>query len=186
MRFNVGITDDVTFTSLPPPEVFHDSVPEGTKQCIFWGLGSDGTVGANKEAIKTISDNTDHHAQGNFFYDSKKSGGVTNSHLRFGPKEIKARYKIMEADYIACHNRSFIGKFDLTEELKPGAIFVLNAPYKTVADLEPRLPAKMKRDIASKNAQFYTVDATQLAMDIGLGPRINMVMQSVFYNLSEV
>merc|ERR1719204_1540235 len=133
MRFNVGITDDVTFTSLPPPEVFKDSVPEGTKQCIFWGLGSDGTVGANKEAIKTISDNTDFHAQGNFFYDSKKSGGVTNSHLRFGPEPILARYKIQpnNADYVACHNRSFLGRFDMTNELRENGIFVLNTPYTT-------------------------------------------------------
>lgn len=185
MRFAVGVHDDVTFTSIDVPKGI-DSVSANTKQCIFWGLGSDGTVGANKEAIKTISENTDYHAQGNFFYDSKKSGGVTNSHLRFGPDDIKARYKIQAADYIACHNRSFLGKFDMSAELKQGGIFVLNTPYKTLDELTSRIPAKMKRDIAQTKAQFYTVDATQLAMDIGLGPRINMVMQSVFYNLAKV
>merc|ERR1719317_1168057 len=185
-RFTIGINDDVTFTSLPILQSYTDTVPLETKQCIFWGLGSDGTVGANKEAIKTISENTDFFAQGNFFYDSKKSGGVTNSHLRFGPKPIKARYKIQTADYVACHNQSFPGRFNMTESLKDGGVFVLNSPYKNLQEVEPRLPGDMKRDIARKNIKFYTIDATSLALDLGLGPRINMVMQSIFSNLSEV
>jgi len=185
-RFTIGVNDDVTFTSLPILPEYTDTVPPETKQCIFWGLGSDGTVGANKEAIKTISDNTDFFAQGNFFYDSKKSGGVTNSHLRFGPKPIKARYKIQTADYVACHNQSFPGRFNMTSDLREGGIFVLNSPFKNLQEVEERLPGDMKRDIARKNIKFYTIDATRLALDLGLGPRINMIMQSIFYNLSEV
>ncbi len=183
-HFTVGIVDDVTNTSLSIPSCL-DSTPEGTVQCKFWGLGSDGTVGANKEAIKIIGDNTDLYAQGYFAYDSKKSGGITVSHLRFGEKPIQSTYLVEIADYIACHNPSYVHQYDLLEGIRPGGTFVLNSPW-TVADMEKELPASLKRLIAEKDLKFYTIDAVKIAGEVGLGNRINMVMQTAFFKLADV
>jgi len=184
-NFTVGIIDDVTFTSLPIKEEI-DATPEGLVQCKFWGLGGDGTVGANKDAIKIIGDNTDMYAQGYFAYDSKKSGGVTISHLRFGKVPIKSTYLIKDADYIACHNPSYVNKYDLLEGIKQGGAFVLNAPWTTVEELEKHLPNSLKKTIAEKQLKFYVIDAVKIAEGIGLGGRINMIMQTVFFKLANV
>ncbi|UIJ37855.1 pyruvate:ferredoxin (flavodoxin) oxidoreductase [Desulfobaculum bizertense] len=183
-HFTVGINDDVTHTSL---EVVEDvnTTPEGTVQCKFWGLGSDGTVGANKSAIKIIGDNTDMYAQGYFAYDSKKSGGITISHLRFGHSPIQSTYLITDADYVACHNPAYVHQYDLLDGIKDGGTFVLNCPW-TVEDMEKELPASMKRAIAEKKLKFFTVDAVKIAGEVGLGGRINMVMQTAFFKLSSV
>jgi pyruvate-ferredoxin/flavodoxin oxidoreductase len=182
--FTIGIVDDVTGLSLPIGE---DIVTENESaiRCKFWGLGSDGTVGANKSAIKIIGDKTDMYAQGYFSYDSKKSGGITVSHLRFGKEKIRSTYLINEADYIACHNQSYVDKYDLLKGLKKGGRFVLNTHW-TTEELDIHLPASLKRDIANKNAEFYTVNATDLAEEIGLGNRINMIMQAAFFKLADV
>ncbi|WP_160669948.1 pyruvate:ferredoxin (flavodoxin) oxidoreductase [Clostridium sp. C8-1-8] len=182
--FTIGIVDDVTNTSLPEEEII-DTTPEGTIGCKFWGLGSDGTVGANKTAVKIIGDNTDMYAQAYFSYDSKKSGGSTISHLRFGKERIKSPYLIYNADYIACHNTSFIYNFDVLKGLKKNGTFVLNCPW-TGDELEKRLPAPLKRYIAENNVNFYVVDAIAIARSIGLGGRINMIMQSAFFKLAKV
>jgi len=182
--FTVGIEDDVTHTSLPlPPEM--DATPDGTIQCMFWGLGSDGTVGANKNAIKIIGDNTDMYAQGYFAYDSKKSGGITVSHLRFGPKPIQSSYLVKTADYVACHNPAYVDKYDLLAGIKDGGTFVLNCPWD-LEGLEEHLPAALKRTIAEKKLAFHTIDAVRIAGEVGLGGRINMIMQTVFFKLSGV
>jgi pyruvate-ferredoxin/flavodoxin oxidoreductase len=183
-QFTIGIEDDVTFTSLPQMERIV-TAPKETIRCKFWGLGSDGTVGANKSAIKIIGDNTDLYAQGYFAYDSKKSGGVTVSHLRFGKKPIKSTYLIDEADYIACHNQSYVHQYDVLEGLKPKGAFVLNCKWNP-EELEENLPNVMKSAIANNNIDFYTIDATKIAEEIGLGNRINMIMQAVFFKLSNV
>ncbi len=183
-NFTVGIVDDVTFTSLPITEEI-DATPDGVVQCKFWGLGGDGTVGANKDAIKIIGDNTDMYVQGYFAYDAKKSAGVTVSHLRFGKDPIKSTYLIKHADYIACHNPSYVDKYDLLEGVKEGGTFVLNAPW-TFEDLEKHLPNSLKKIIADKNLKFYTIDAVGIAESVGLGGRINMVMQTAFFKLSKV
>ncbi|MFH1013330.1 MAG: pyruvate:ferredoxin (flavodoxin) oxidoreductase [Thermoplasmatota archaeon] len=183
-NFTVGIIDDVTHTSLPIGEEF-EATPAGLVQCKFWGLGGDGTVGANKDAIKIIGDNTDMYAQGYFAYDSKKSGGVTVSHLRFGKSPIKSTYLITSADYVACHNHTYVNKYDLLEGIKPKGTFVLNCPW-TIAEMDTYLPNNMKRTIAEKKLKFYTIDAVKIAKGIGLGGRINMVMQAVFFKLSNV
>jgi len=183
-NFTIGIVDDVTSLSLPAEEEVN-TTPKGTIQCKFWGLGSDGTVGANKQAIKIIGDNTDMYAQGYFSYDSKKSGGVTVSHLRFGDKPIKSTYLISGADYIACHNQSYVNQFDILKGLKKGGTFVLNTGW-TVEELDKHLPADMKRYLAEKDIRFYTIDATSIAMEIGLGSRINMIMQAAFFKLTNV
>lgn len=183
-RFTIGIVDDVTFTSLPVTEKIN-TAPEGTIRCKFWGLGSDGTVGANKNAIKIIGDNTDMYAQGYFSYDSKKSGGVTISHLRFGKKPIKSTYLIDEADFIACHNQSYVYKYDVLEGLRENGTFLLNCIWKP-EELEKKLPAKVKRYLARKNINFYTVNAVDIAAEIGLGNRINMIMQAAFFKLANV
>jgi len=182
--FTVGIEDDVTHTSLPMPAEF-DASPEGTIQCMFWGLGSDGTVGANKNAIKIVGDNTDLYAQGYFAYDAKKSGGTTVSHLRFGPKPIQSSYLVKTADYVACHNPAYVDKYDLLAGIKDGGTFVLNCPWD-LDGLNEHLPASLKRTIAEKKLKFYTIDAVKIAGDVGLGGRINMIMQTVFFKLSEV
>jgi len=185
-NFVVGINDDVTHTSLPIGDEI-DTLPAGTKQCLFWGLGTDGTVGANKAAIKTIGDNTPLFTQGHFAYDSHKGGGVTMSHLRFGPDPNLPEYEIQEGcDYIACGNTSYVRKFDMIKTARPGATFVLNTEWDTLEELEANLPDKMKRTIASKGLNFYTINATKVAREIGLGQRINTVMQAVFYHLSGV
>ncbi len=183
-HFTVGITDDVTFLSLPINEQI-DATPAGTVRCKFWGLGADGTVGANKEAIKIIGDNTDMYAQGYFAYDSKKSGGFTASHLRFGKQKIQSSYLINIADYIACHNPAYVHQYDVLEGIKQGGTFVLNCPWSP-EDLEKELPAAMKKTIADKKLKFYTIDAIALAEKVGLGGRINMIMQTAFFKLAEV
>ncbi len=182
--FTVGIVDDVTNTSLPMPAAI-DATPEGTVQCMFWGLGSDGTVGANKNAIKIIGDNTDMYAQGYFAYDSKKSGGITVSHLRFGKKPIQSSYLVQTADYVACHNPAYVDKYDLLASIKEGGTFVLNCAWD-MEGLNAHLPGSLKRTIAEKGLKFYTIDAVKLAGEVGLGGRINMIMQTLFFKLSEV
>ncbi|WP_102400134.1 pyruvate:ferredoxin (flavodoxin) oxidoreductase [Haloimpatiens massiliensis] len=182
--FTIGINDDVTNTSLPEGEDI-DTTPKGTISCKFWGLGSDGTVGANKTAVKIIGDNTDLYAQAYFSYDSKKSGGSTISHLRFGKKPIKSPYLVRNADYIACHNKSFLYNFDILKGLKKDGIFVLNCPWNE-QELEKNLPTYVKRYIAENNISFYTIDAISIAQNIGLGGRINMIMQSAFFKLANI
>jgi pyruvate-ferredoxin/flavodoxin oxidoreductase len=183
-RFTIGIVDDVTNTSLPEEDII-DTTAKGTINCKFWGLGSDGTVGANKSACKIIGDNTDMYAQAYFSYDSKKSGGTTVSHLRFGKERIRSPYLVYLADYIACHNSSFVYKLDLLKGLKKGGIFVLNCSWSK-EDLDEKLPASIKRHLYENNAQFYIIDAVAAASEIGLGNRINMVMQSAFFKLTNV
>lgn len=183
-RFTIGINDDVTHYSLPIGEEI-ETTPKGTINCQFWGLGSDGTVGANKSAIKIIGDHTDLNAQAYFAYDSKKSGGITRSHLRFGKEPIKSTYLINVADYIACHNRSFIHQYDVLKGLKKGGTFVLDCPWDA-KELEENIPADMKRFIARNNINFYTIDAVAIAGKVGLGGRINMIMQTAFFKLSNV
>lgn len=183
-KFTIGIVDDVTNTSLPEEDMV-ETTPEGTINCKFWGLGSDGTVGANKSAVKIIGDNTDLYVQAYFSYDSKKSGGTTVSHLRFGPKPIRSPYLVYRADYIACHNPSFLYNYDILKGLKKGGTFVLNCPWKA-DELDEKLPAPIKRYIAKNNIDFYVIDAIAIASDAGLGNRINMIMQSVFFKLAKV
>ena len=182
--FTVGINDDVTFTSLPYNGAFKIA-EEGTVRCKFWGLGSDGTVGANKQAIKIIGNHTDLYAQAYFAYDSKKSGGVTISHLRFGKSPIRSPYLIDEADYIACHNQAYVYQYDLLKGLKKGGVFVLNCIWNE-EELEQHLPATMKQYIAENDIKFYTVNATKIASEIGLGNRINMIMQAAFFKLAAI
>ncbi|ABW17800.1 pyruvate:ferredoxin (flavodoxin) oxidoreductase [Alkaliphilus oremlandii] len=183
-QFTLGIIDDVTNTSLPVEENVV-TAPEGAIRCKFWGLGSDGTVGANKSAIKIIGDHTDMYAQAYFDYDSKKSGGITMSHLRFGKKPIKSTYLIDEADFIACHNQGYVYQYDLLKGLKKGGNFLLNCIW-TPEELEEKLPAKLKRFIADNDINFYTINATKIASELGLGGRINMIMQSAFFKLANI
>lgn len=183
-RFTVGINDDVTHLSLPVGE-WLNVLPQGTTECMFYGLGSDGTVGANKSAVKMIAMGTELYAQAYFEYDAKKSGGVTISHLRFGPKPIYAPYNVRAADYLAIHKPSYVANYDMTRYMKPNGVCVINCSW-SVSELESKLPAKMRRDLASKKAKLYIIDATQIAVKAGLGKRINMIMQSVFFKLSGV
>ncbi len=183
-NFTIGINDDVTHLSLNIEEKI-TSEPEGTVRCKFWGLGSDGTVGANKNAIKIIGDKTDLYAQGYFAYDSKKSGGITVSHLRFGKQPIRSTYLVDEADYIACHNPSYVTQYDLLDGLRRGGTFVLNCKWHG-EELDENLPSHIKSYIANNDIKFYTIDATEIANKIGLGSRINMVMQSAFFKLADV
>lgn len=183
-HFTIGIVDDVTNTSLPYNDDI-DTVPEGTVSCKFWGLGSDGTVGANKNSIKIIGDHTDMYAQGYFAYDSKKSGGVTISHLRFGKKPIRSTYLVKKADFVACHNPSYVHKYDMVSDLKDGGTFLLNCSW-TPEELDSKLPASMKRYIARHNINFYIIDAVNIAKEIGLGGRINTIMQSAFFKLANI
>jgi pyruvate-ferredoxin/flavodoxin oxidoreductase len=182
--FTIGIVDDVTHTSLAEDEVIN-TAPEGTISCKFWGLGSDGTVGANKQAIKIIGDHTKLYVQAYFQYDSKKSGGVTISHLRFGQKEIKSPYYVTDANYIACHNQSYVYQYDLLKGLKKSGNFVLNCQW-TAEELDEKLPAAMKQSIVKNNANFYIIDAVSIGREIGLGSRINMIMQAAFFKLAHV
>ena len=183
-NFTISITDDVTNTSLPCVAGI-DVTPAGTKGCKFWGLGSDGTVGANKSAIKIIGDYTDMYAQGYFSYDSKKSGGVTVSHLRFGHTPIMAPYLIDVADFVAVHNQSYVHKYDVTAGLKKGGTFLLNCNWKP-EELDAQLPGQLKRYIAKNDIKFYIIDAVKIAQEIGLGGRINMIMQSAFFKLADI
>ncbi len=183
-HFTVGINDDVTKTSLEVKDKI-DTAPAGTKRCMFYGLGSDGTVGANKNSIKIIGDNTDMYAQGYFSYDSKKSGGITISHLRFGKEKIKAPYLITNADFVACHNPSYIGRYDMLSNLNEGGIFLLNSSWSD-EELETKLPADVKRTIAEKKLKFYNIDAVKIAKEVGLKTRINVIMQTVFFQISNI
>ncbi|UCD79734.1 MAG: pyruvate:ferredoxin (flavodoxin) oxidoreductase [Desulfobacterales bacterium] len=183
-HFTVGIVDDVTQTSLEVGESL-DVTPTGTVQCKFWGLGADGTVGANKSAIKIIGDNTDMYAQAYFAYDSKKSGGITISHLRFGHKPIQSTYQIDQADYVACHKDTYVDVYNVLEGIKDGGIFVLNSPW-TQEEMIEKLPADMRRTIARKKLKFYNIDAVKIAGEVGLGGRINMIMQTAFFKLANV
>ena len=182
--FTLSIVDDVTNTSLEPVGDI-DTTPEGTKACKFWGLGSDGTVGANKSAIKIIGDHTDMYAQGYFAYDSKKSGGVTISHLRFGKQPIKSPYLINKADFVACHNQSYVNKYFVLDGLKKNGTFLLNTIW-TPEEVAEHLPASYKRFLAENNIKFYTLNAVKIAQEVGLGGRINMIMQSVFFKLANI
>ncbi|MCL1912876.1 MAG: pyruvate:ferredoxin (flavodoxin) oxidoreductase [Eubacteriaceae bacterium] len=182
--FTIGIVDDVTMLSLEVGEKI-DTTPEGTKSCMFWGLGSDGTVSANKSAIKIIGDNTGMFAQAYFDYDSKKSGGLTSSHLRFGNSPIRSPYLIDAADIVSCSMQSYVYQYDMVSNLKDGGIFLLNTHWNQ-QELETNLPSDYKRIIAEKNIQFYTIDATKIAEEVGLGRRTNMIMESAFFKLSDV
>ncbi|MDW7738575.1 MAG: pyruvate:ferredoxin (flavodoxin) oxidoreductase [Bacillota bacterium] len=183
-HFTVGITDDVTHTSLIKPDCLY-TTPEGTYRAKFFGLGADGTVGANKNSIIIIGNNTNQYAQGYFVYDSKKSGGITVSHLRFGPEKIRSTYLIDQADFIACHNPSFVTRYDILEGIKNNGVFLLNSDW-SVKDMNDHLPAEMKQTIARKHLRFFNIDAFQIAGEIGLGGRINVIMQAAFFKLAGV
>ncbi|MCL2351625.1 MAG: pyruvate:ferredoxin (flavodoxin) oxidoreductase [Firmicutes bacterium] len=183
-HFTVGIVDDVTNLSLPVGKEV-DVTPEGTISCVFWGLGSDGTVGANKNSIKIIGETTEMYAQAYFSYDSKKSGGITQSHLRFGKKPIRSSYLVKIADFVACHNQSYVDKYDMLAAVKDGGTFLLNCIWSE-DELGTKLPAEMKREIARKKIKFYTVNATDTAMELGLGNRTNTILQSAFFKLANV
>ena len=183
-RFTVGIEDDVTHLSLPRPAV-PDTAPAGTVSCKFWGLGSDGTVGANKNTIKIIGDSTDLNVQAYFAYDSKKSGGVTVSHLRFGEKPIKSTYFINKADFVACHKASYLQKYDMTGDLKEGGTFLLNIDASP-EQLETVLPANVKRDLAAKHCRLFIIDGVGIAKEVGMGGRINTILQAAFFKLTGI
>jgi pyruvate-ferredoxin/flavodoxin oxidoreductase len=183
-HFTVGINDDVSGTSLEVSSLI-DSSPEGTFSAKFYGLGADGTVGANKNSIKIIGDHTDMYAQGYFSYDSKKSGGITISHLRFGKRPIQSAYLITEPNMVACHNPSYVIRYDMLEGVKDGGTFLLNSPW-TLEEMENELPASLKNKIAEKHLKFYNIDAIKIAGDIGLGGRINMVMQAAFFKIAQI
>lgn len=183
-RFTIGIDDDVTYLSLDTEDKL-DTAPAGTTACKFWGLGADGTVGANKNSIKIIGDHTDLYAQAYFSYDSKKSGGVTVSHLRFGKTPIKSTYLINQADFVACHNESYINKYNIVTDIKPGGTFLLNTQWDEKG-LEKHLPGQVKRYIAENNIKFYIINGVKIGKEIGLGNRINTVLQSAFFKLSGI
>ena len=184
-QFTIGIVDDVTNLSLPETDA-PDTSPEGTIACKFWGLGGDGTVGANKNSIKIIGDHTDKYVQAYFQYDSKKTGGVTISHLRFGDHEIKSPYYINKADFVACHNPSYITKgFKMVQDVKPGGVFMINCEW-TPEELSHHLDASAKRYIAKNNIQLYTINAIDLAIKIGMGKRNNTILQSAFFSLAKI
>ena len=184
-EFTLSINDDVTGLSLTPSE-YPDTVPAGTVQCKFWGLGGDGTVGANKNSVKIIGDHTDKKVQAYFQYDSKKSGGVTISHLRFGDEPIKSTYYVKQADFVACHNEAYVNQYKMVEDVKPGGYFLLNTTWSD-EELDKQLPATMKRYIANNNVQFYTCDAVDIAKGIGLGARrTNSVLQAAFFKLANI
>ena len=183
-RFTIGIEDDVTHLSLEVKEN-PDTTASGTHSCKFWGLGADGTVGANKNSIKIIGDHTDMYAQGYFAYDSKKSGGLTISHLRFGKKPIKSTYYITKADFVACHKPSYVNEYDMVEDLKPGGNFLLNCEWDE-AELDKYLPAKMKKYIADNHINFYTINGVKLGKEIGLGGRINTILQAAFFTIANI
>ncbi len=183
-HFTVGINDDVTNLSLPVGEEL-DVAKEGTISCKFWGLGSDGTVGANKNSIKIIGDHSELNVQAYFSYDSKKSGGITQSHLRFGKNQIKSTYLVKTADFVACHQQSYVDKYDLITDLKPGGKFLLNTIWSK-EELNDHLPGEMKAAIAKKGIKLYTINATDIAIELGLGNRTNTVLQSAFFKIAEI
>ena len=185
-QFTIGIVDDVTNLSLPEDKNCPNTAAEGTIECKFWGLGGDGTVGANKNSIKIIGDHTDKYVQAYFQYDSKKTGGVTISHLRFGDKPIRSPYYINKADFVACHNPSYITKgFKIVNDVKPGGVFLINCQWD-LAELEHHLNAEAKRYIAKNNIQLYTINAIDLAIKVGMGKRTNTILQSAFFSLAKV
>ncbi len=183
-QFVLSIDDDVTDLSLPVTET-PDTTPAGTTSCKFWGLGSDGTVGANKDSIKIIGDHTDMYAQGYFFYDSKKSGGITVSHLRFGSSPITSTYLINKANFVACHNPSYVDKYDMVQDLLPGGTFLLNCIWSP-EELDANLPASMKRYIAENNINFYTINGIKIAEEVGLPGRASTILQSAFFTISGI
>ena len=184
-QFTIGIVDDVTNLSLEEHEA-PNTAAEGTIECKFWGLGGDGTVGANKNSIKIIGDHTDKYVQAYFQYDSKKTGGVTISHLRFGDKPIKSPYYINKADFVACHNPSYITKgFTIVRDVKPGGVFMINCQWDD-AELAHHLDAASKRYIAKNNIQLYTINAIDLAIQVGMGKRTNTILQSAFFTLAKI
>ena len=184
-HFTVGITDDITGTSLDYSYKY-SAAPEGTVSCKFWGLGSDGTVGANKNSIKIIGDHTDMFVQGYFFYDSKKSGGITVSHLRFGKTPIQSAYLIDAADFVQCSNPSYITRYNMTGDIKENGTFLFNTSAKSAEELEHVLPASVKRDIANKNIKLYVIDAIKIAAELGLRGRTNTILQSAFFKVANI
>ncbi len=183
-QFTVGIVDDVKFTSLPLlPEI--SVAPKGTFEGKFYGLGSDGTVGANKNSIKIIGDSTDKYAQAYFAYDSKKSGGITVSHLRFGDKEIRSPYLVGTPDFVACHVPSYLDKYEMLRGIKKGGTFLLNSIWDA-EETKNHFPDEMKKYLAEKEIKFYIINATKIAEEIGLGNRTNTIMQSAFFKISKV
>ncbi len=184
-RFTIGINDDVTYTFLDITGN-PDTTPAGITSCMFWGLGADGTVGANKNSVKIIGDHTDMNVQAYFDYDSKKSGGLTVSHLRFGNAKITSTYLINKADFVACHKASYIRKYDMVTDVKPGGVFLLNCPWMTQEELDKNIPGQVKRYIAENNVQFYVIDGIAIGKEIGLGNRINTVLQSAFFKLADI
>lgn len=183
-HFTVGINDDLTFTSLPVGDEIQVTAP-GTVSCKFWGLGSDGTVGANKNSIKIIGDHTDKYVQAYFEYDAKKSGGVTRSHLRFGDQPIIGSYLVKHADFVACHTQAYMEKYDIVNEVKPGGTFLLNCQW-TPDELDEKLPAAVRKTIAERNIHFYIINAVKIGKEIGLGNRTNAVLQSAFFKLANI
>ena len=183
--FTIGINDDVTHLSLEIKEN-PDTTPAGITSCKFWGLGADGTVGANKNSVKIIGDHTDMNVQAYFDYDSKKSGGLTVSHLRFGNAKITSTYLINKADFVACHKSSYIRKYDMVSDVKPGGVFLLNCPWTKPEEFDAHIPGQVKRYIAENNINFYVIDGVQIGKEIGLGSRINTVLQSAFFKLANI
>ncbi|MFR0733690.1 MAG: 2-oxoacid:acceptor oxidoreductase family protein [Oscillospiraceae bacterium] len=184
-EFTIGIVDDVTNLCLEE-KAAPNTAADGTIECKFWGLGGDGTVGANKNSIKIIGDHTDKYVQAYFQYDSKKTGGVTISHLRFGDKPIKSPYYINKADFVACHNPSYITKgYKMVQDVKPGGVFLINCQW-SFEELEHHLNAETKRYIAKNNVQLYTINAIDLAIQVGMGKRTNTILQSAFFSLAKV
>lgn len=184
-RFTIGIVDDVTNLSLETVQNIR-TTPDKTVSCKFWGLGADGTVGANKNSIKIIGDNTDLYVQAYFDYDSKKSGGITVSHLRFGKDPIRSAYLVKRADFVACHNPSYMGKYDIVQEIRDGGTFLLNTPFKTASELADVLPGNVKQYLANHNISFYVIDAVSIAKEIGLEGRVNTILQSSFFQLADI
>ena len=184
-HFTIGITDDVTHLSIPADTSFRIPRPAGEVEAMFFGLGSDGTVGANKSSVKIIGENTDLYAQGHFVYDSKKSGSVTVSHLRFGPEPILATYEIERADFVACHQFGLLEKMKVLERARDGATFLLNSPYPA-SEVWDHLPATVQSQLIEKHIEFWVIDANRIAEEVGMGSRINTVMQPCFFHLSGV
>ena len=183
-QFTIGIVDDVTNLSLPEVPAPNTAAP-GTIECKFWGLGGDGTVGANKNSIKIIGDHTDKYVQAYFQYDSKKTGGVTISHLRFGDSPIRSPYYVNKADFVACHNPAYLGKYDMVHDIKPGGIFLLNCGW-SMEELERRFTGDGKAYLAKNNIHLYTIDADAIGKELGLGGRVNTVLQAAFFRLTGI
>lgn len=185
-RFTIGIVDDVTNLSLPEVKPAPNTSTPGTVECKFWGLGGDGTVGANKNSTKIIGDHTDKYIQAYFQYDSKKTGGITISHLRFGDKPIRSPYYINQADFVACHNPSYVvNGYKMVQDVKPGGVFMINCQWSD-EELDKHMPAESKKYIADNNIQLYTINAIDKAIEIGMGKRTNTILQSAFFKLANI